>query len=148
MAVSASLTFVSCGGKQEQQQMSGPMAPAIATQVVSLGQTDLNNTFPATIKGKTDIDIRPQVSGFITKVHVDEGQHVRKGQLLFTIDQVQFQAAVDQAQAQVNSAKTAVETAQLTANSKQHLFDRNIISEYENQLAKNSLAQAKAQLAT
>lgn len=148
IAVSASLTFVSCGGKQEQQQMSGSMAPAIATEVVAMGQTDLNNTFPATIKGKTDIDIRPQVSGFITKVHVDEGQHVRKGQLLFTLDQVQFQAAVDQAQAQVNSARSAVETAQLTADSKQHLFDRNIISEYENQLAKNSLAQAKAALAT
>lgn len=148
IAVGASLTFVSCGGKQEQQQMSGPMAPTIATEVVALGQTDLNNTFPATIKGKTDIDIRPQVSGFITKVHVDEGQHVRKGQLLFTLDQVQFQAAVDQAQAQVNSARSAVETAQLTANSKQHLFDRNIISEYENQLAKNALSQAKAQLAT
>ena len=146
VAVTASMTMVSCGGDQQQQMQQ--QAPAIATQTVAVGETDLNNTYPATIKGKTDIEIRPQVSGFITKVHVDEGQHVRKGQLLFTIDQVQFQAAVDQAQAQVNSATTAVETAQLTADSKQHLFERNIISEYENQLAKNSLAQAKAQLAT
>ena len=146
VAVTASMTMVSCGGDQQQQMQQ--QAPAIATQTVAVGETDLNNTYPATIKGKTDIEIRPQVSGFITKVHVDEGQHVRKGQLLFTIDQVQFQAAVDQAQAQVNSATTAVETAQLTADSKQHLFERNIISEYENQLAKNTLAQAKAQLAT
>lgn len=151
VAVSSVLALGSCSGKQDQQQqqmMMGAAAPAIATQVVSYGTTDVNNTYPATIKGKTDIEIRPQVSGFITKVHVDEGQHVRKGQVLFTIDQVQYQAAVDQAQAQVNSARTAVETAQLTADSKQHLYDRNIISEYENQLAKNSLAQAKAQLAT
>ncbi len=150
VAVSSVLALSSCGGKQDQQQqmMMGASAPSIATQVVSYGQTDVNNSFPATIKGKTDIEIRPQVSGFITKVHVDEGQRVRKGQLLFTIDQVQYQAAVDQAQAQVNSARTAVETAQLTADSKQHLYDRNIISEYENQLAKNSLAQAKAQLST
>ena len=146
VAVTASMTMVSCGGDQQQQMQQ--QAPAIATQTVAVGETDLNNTYPATIKGKTDIEIRPQVSGFITKVHVDEGQHVRKGQLLFTIDQVQFQAAVDQAQAQVNSATNAVETAQLTADSKQHLFERNIISEYENQLAKNTLAQAKAQLAT
>lgn len=146
VAVTASVTMVSCGGGQQQQMQQ--QAPAIATQTVAVGETDLNNTYPATIKGKTDIEIRPQVSGFITKVHVDEGQHVRKGQPLFTIDQVQFQAAVDQAQAQVNSATTAVETAQLTADSKQHLFERNIISEYENQLAKNTLAQAKAQLAT
>ena len=146
IAVSASLTFVSCGGKQEQQQMSGSMAPAIATEVVAMGQTDLNNTFPATIKGKTDIDIRPQVSGFITKVHVDEGQHVRKGQLLFTLDQVQFQAAVDQAEAAVNAAKTAVSTAQLTEANKRKLLDKNIISEYEWQMAANQLEQAKAQL--
>ncbi len=148
LAVTAAITITSCGGQQQQQQQYQAQAPAIATQAVAKGSTDLNNTYPATIKGKTDIEIRPQVSGFITKVHVDEGQPVRKGQLLFTIDQVQYQAAVDQAQAQVNSATTAVQTAQLTADSKQHLFERNIISEYENQLAKNSLAQAKAQLAT
>lgn len=147
VAVTASMALASCGGGQEQQGMA-QQAPAIATQKVTSGQIDFNNTYPATIKGKTDIEIRPQVSGFITKVHVDEGQHVRKGQPLFTIDQVQYQAAVDQAQASVNSAMTALQTAQLTADSKQHLFERNIISEYENQLAKNSLDQAKAQLAT
>ncbi len=147
VAVSASMSMASCGGNQ-QQGMGMGQAPVIATQTVSMGETDLNSSYPATIKGKTDIQIRPQISGFITKVHVDEGQHVRKGQLLFTIDQVQYQAAVDQAQAQVNSATTAVETARLTADSKQHLYERNIISEYENQLAKNSLAQAQAQLAT
>ena len=147
VAVSASMSMASCGGNQ-QQGMGMGQAPVIATQTVSMGETDLNSSYPATIKGKTDIQIRPQISGFITKVHVDEGQHVRKGQLLFTIDQVQYQAAVDQAQAQVNSATTAVETARRTADSKQHLYERNIISEYENQLAKNSLAQAQAQLAT
>ncbi|MDE7142732.1 MAG: efflux RND transporter periplasmic adaptor subunit, partial [Muribaculaceae bacterium] len=66
----------------------------------------------------------------------------------FTIDQVQYQAAVDQAVAQLASAKTAVETARLTADNKQRLFDKNIISEYENQVAKNQLAQAEAQLRT
>ena len=72
---------------------------------------------------------------------------MKKGQPLFTLDQVQYQAAVDQAAASVNSARTALESAKLTAANKQHLFDKNIISEYENQLAKNSLAQAEAQLA-
>lgn len=149
VAVTASMSVTSCGGGQDQQQaQQQQQAPSIATKVVTSGETDFNSTYPATIKGKTDIAIRPQVSGFITKVHVDEGQSVRKGQLLFTLDQVQYKAAVDQAEAAVNSATTALQTAQLTADSKQHLFERNIISEYENQLAQNSLAQAKAQLAT
>lgn len=144
---SASVALLSaCGGSDGAQQMQ-QTPPAIATIVVEQGTSDLMSAYPATIKGKTDIDIRPQVSGFITKVHVDEGQHVRKGQTLFTLDQVQFQAAVDQAKAAVALAQTGVNTAALTAKTKQSLYDKNIISEYENQLAQNALAQAEAQLA-
>lgn len=123
-------------------------APQIATMTVDYTASELEKVFPATIKGRTDIEIRPQVTGFITKVHVDEGQHVRKGQVLFTLDQVQLQAAVDAAQAAVNQAETAVSTATLTANNKRKLFDQNIISEYEWQMADNTLRQAKAQLAS
>ena len=149
-AVSATfLTFTSCGKKDAQQQMmmaAAGAAPQIGVVTVDKGSSDINSSYSATIKGKTDIDVRPLVSGFITKVHVDEGQHVSKGQALFTLDQVQYQAAVDQAQAAVASARTALESAKLTAANKQHLFDKNIISEYENQLAKNQLAQAEAAL--
>ena len=134
----------SCSGETQQMQQG---APQIATITTSYGTADLEKSYPATIKGKTDIDVRPLVSGFITKVHVDEGQVVSKGQVLFTLDQVQYQAAVDQAQAAVLVAETAVQTAQLTANTKRSLFEKNIISEYENQLAQNGLAQAQAQLA-
>ena len=145
-ALIATATLASCSGNQGQQ-MQMP-APSIATVTLSPESADLQSTFPATIKGKTDIDIRPQVTGFITKVHVDEGQRVRKGQVLFTLDQVQFQAAVDQAKATLNSAQTAVNTAKMTADSKKALLDKNIISQYEYQLAENSLQQANAQLAT
>lgn len=132
--------------KSEGRKTEAPFAPSIKTLTVALGNTESELSYPATIKGKTDIAIRPQVTGFITKVHVDEGQQVRKGQVLFTLDQVQFQAAVDQAQASVNSAQTRVTTAQLTADSKRKLLDKNIISEYEYQLAANDLATAKAAL--
>lgn len=134
-----------CGGQQQQGPQGG--APAYATMVLTPTNSALETTYPALIKGKTDIAIRPQVTGFITKVHVDEGQQVRKGQTLFTLDQVQFNAAVEQAQAAVNAAKTAVATAQLTANSKRELLNKNIISNYEYQLADNQLQTAKAQLA-
>ena len=136
--------MTSCGGGQQQQQAQ---APEIATITVGTSDAELNRAYPATIKGKADIDIRPQVTGFITKVHVDEGQKVKKGQLLFTLDQVQFNAAVDQALAAVKVAETAVATAQLTANNKKSLFEKNIISEYEYKLAENALAQAEAQMA-
>lgn len=146
VATATFLTFTSCGSKDAAGQLAGQQAPEIGVITVQEGSSDLNSAYAATIKGKTDIDVRPFVSGFITKVMVDEGQHVTKGQPLFTLDQVQYQAAVEQAQAAVNSAKTSVETARLTAANKQKLFDKNIISDYENQLAKNQLAQAEAQL--
>lgn len=138
------LLAASCGNKAPQAAMS---APQIAVMTVEPTSAAFQNSYPATIKGKTDIDIRPQVSGFITKVHVDEGQRVRKGQTLFTIDQVQFQAAVDQARANVNSAQTAVSTAELTEKNKKMLLDKNIISQTDWQLAANQVAQAKAALA-
>ncbi len=139
------IVLASCGGGQQQQQMP---VPQIATMTVDYGNSEIESAYPVTIKGRTDIAIRPQVSGFITKVHVDEGQQVRKGQVLFTLDQVQFQANVDAAQAAVRVAESAVSTAQLTADNKRRLYDKNIISEYEWQMADNQLKQAKAQLAS
>lgn len=140
-AAGAALALGSCGGKQ---QAPAQQAPQVAVMTVETGTSDLSSSYPAIIKGKTDIDIRPQVTGFITKVHVDEGQRVRKGQTLFTLDQVQFQAAVEQAEASLNSAKAAVNTAAITEANKRMLYNKNIISETEWQLAANQLSQAKA----
>ncbi|MBR6639356.1 MAG: efflux RND transporter periplasmic adaptor subunit [Muribaculaceae bacterium] len=139
----AVMMLSSCGGGQQQQAP----APQIGTMTVAYGSANLEDSYPATIKGRTDIAIRPQVTGFITKVHVDEGQRVHKGQALFTLDQVQYEAAVESAKAAVNVANAAVSTAQLTADNKKMLYGKNIISEYEWQMAENTLAQAKAQLA-
>ena len=140
----AAFALTSCGGQQQQNQQAA--APSLEVITVKASDSELNHNYPATIKGKTDIDIRPQVSGFITKVHVDEGQRVHKGQVLFTIDQVQFQAAVDNAQAAVNSARTAVSTAELTEANKRKLLDKNIISESQWAAAVDNLNMAKAQV--
>ena len=139
----AVMMLSSCSGTQQQQVP----APQIGIMTVAYGSANLEDSYPATIKGRTDIAIRPQVTGFITKVHVDEGQRVHKGQALFTLDQVQYEAAVESAKAAVNVANAAVSTAQLTADNKKMLYGKNIISEYEWQMAENALAQAKAQLA-
>ncbi|MCM1293414.1 MAG: efflux RND transporter periplasmic adaptor subunit [Bacteroides sp.] len=140
----------SCGGDKEKEAAAAAamaqQVPEVATMTVELSNADNQKEYPATLEGKTDIAIRPQVSGFITKVHVDEGQRVKKGQVLFTIDQVQFQAAVDNARAAVNSAQTAVNTAKMTADTKRQLFEKNIISAYDYQLAQNNLQTAMAGL--
>lgn len=145
LASACVMALSSCGGGQGQMMQQS--APEIKTMSVNYGASELESSFPATIKGRTDIDIRPQVTGFITKVHVDEGQQVKKGQVLFTLDQVQYQAAVESAEASVKVAETAVSNAQLTESNKRQLLEKNIISDTEWQLAANDLASAKAQLA-
>lgn len=108
---------------------------------------DLNTSYPATIKGIQDVEIRPKVAGHITRVLVDEGDVVKAGQPLFIIDQVQFQAAVKAAQASVNVVKANISTQKLTVDNKRKLFAKDIISEYDLQMAENQLQSLEAQLA-
>lgn len=141
------VTITGCKKGGDQAAMMQQQAPTIEVMTVEPGTSELSNVFPAVIKGKTDIQIRPQVSGFITKVCVDEGQKVRKGQTLFIIDQVQYQAAVSQAKAAVLSAKAAVNTAKTQEANQRMLFDKGIISQTNWQAAADQLAQAQAGLA-
>lgn len=107
----------------------------------------LISMYSATIRGQQDIDIFPQVGGFLTKLCVEEGQRVKQGQTLFIIDQVGYQAAVQTAQANVAAAEAALATAQLTYDSKQELRRQNVVSEFDLSTAKNALLSAQAQLA-
>lgn len=133
----------SCKGKTAQQQTQ---IPELA--VITIGETDtqLETGYPTTLKGENDVEIRPQISGFLTKVNVEEGQKVSKGQILFTIDQVSLQAQVDAAAAAVNVAQANVNTAQTNANNNKILFDKNIISAPAYQTSVDALNAAKAQL--
>ncbi|RGN31999.1 efflux RND transporter periplasmic adaptor subunit [Bacteroides oleiciplenus] len=137
------LSLFSCG----QGDKTTGKTPEFAVITVNTTTANLTNSYPATIKGKQDVEIRPMVSGFITKLHVDEGSVVRKGQVLFSIDPVQYQAAVNSAKAAVETAKAAVNTQELTVNNKRELNKKNIISDYDLQMAENQLAQTRAQLA-
>ena len=146
MAASCIALLSSCGGGGSAQ-MGGGNAPKITVMTVSTTTSHLTNSYPATIRGKQDVDIRPMVSGFITHLHVDEGSVVRRGQVLFTIDQTQYLAAVNQAKAAVESAKATVATQQLTVDNRRRLNEKNITSDYDLQMQENQLASAKAALA-
>ncbi len=114
---------------------------------IALTDKSLSTSYSASVRGKQDVEIRPQVSGLITEVAVTEGQKVSKGQTLFIIDQVAYRAALETAVANVEVAQSNVATAQLTADSKNELYAQNVVSEYEMITAQNSLKSAQAQLA-
>ncbi|WP_440184984.1 efflux RND transporter periplasmic adaptor subunit [Barnesiella intestinihominis] len=137
--------FISCGGKNAQN--GSGMVREYAVMTLQPDSMEWYSNYPAAIKGKRDIEIRPNVSGFITDLRVDEGSVVRKGQVLFVIDTVPYKAALKVAETNVEVAKASTETARLTAENKRELQRRDIISEYDLQMAENSYASAKAQLA-
>ena len=117
--------------------------------VITVGTVDrvIPSNYSATIRGRQDIDVLPQVGGTISQLCVTEGQTVTKGQTLFIIDQVPYKAALQTAEANVEAAKAQLATAQLVYDSRKELFAKNVVSEYDLRTAENSLMTAKAGLA-
>lgn len=136
--------MTSCGQKQQTQAM--PSAN-FETMQVSTDTVTMENKYSATIRGRQDIDVYPQVGGTLQQLCVTEGQSVKKGQTLFIIDQVPFQAALNTAEAALKAAEAAEATAQLNLNSKKTLRQENVIGDFDVQMAENQLLTAKAQVA-
>ena len=136
------MAAVSCG---QAPTAMGPAEYAVMTIATTDREIPIN--YSATIRGRQDIAIYPQVSGTIFELCVNEGQTVSKGQPLFIIDQVPYKAALQTAEAKVGAAKAGVATAQLTYDSKKELYAKNVVSQYDLLTAENTLLTAKAQLA-
>lgn len=141
-AMLSALLSVGCKEAPQTQQ-----AVPYASMTLTTSDAEIETQFSASIRGRQDIQIMPQVGGTISKVCVTEGQEVRNGQTLFVIDQVPYRAALRTAEANVQAAEAGVATAQLTYESKQELFAKNVVSEYDLRLAENQLLTAKAALA-
>jgi len=136
------MAAASCG---QAPVSMGPGQYAVLT--VSTADREIPTNYSATIRGRQDIAIYPQVSGTISQLCITEGEKVAKGQTLFIIDQVPYKAALQMAEANVAAAKASVATAQLTYDSKKELFAKKVISQYDLSTAENTLLTAKAQLA-
>ena len=117
------------------------------TLEVSLSDRTLSTGYSAAISGVQTVEIRPQVSGMITEIMIEEGESVRKGQVLFVIDQTPYKAAYEIAAANVKSAEAALSTAQLIYNSNKNLYEQDVVSEFDLMTAQNDLTDAQARLA-
>ena len=135
--------------EQVQQQPKASVYPMLTLKTES---RTLSTTYSTVLEGKQYVDVRPQVSGFITDVLVNEGANVKKGETLFIIDTIPYAAAYEQAKAAVATAEAQEATAKLNLEGAEDLYKENVISDFELQTSKNSyltavasLAQAKAQ---
>ena len=132
------MLFASCKSKQSGQMQSVEVK-SYQVQTLKPQDVELQSVFPAVIKGKEDVDIKPRVDGFIEVVYVDEGAKVKKGQPLFKINSPSSIKALEEAQAKYNTAKLDVDRMR-------PLAEKNIISKVQLDSYQNALDAAKATL--
>ena len=144
MLAAVAAMLVACGGGGGRPTFGDNEYPVVT---VGTSNADMQTTYPATIKGVQDVEIRPKVQGFLTQINVKEGQTVGAGQVLFVIDNETYQAQVRQAQASVNTAQQQVNTAQLTYENTKQLHESKVVGDYELQTSQNTFESAKAGLA-
>jgi membrane fusion protein (multidrug efflux system) len=116
------------------------------TLTVEQSDQTLTSEYSARLTGRQIVEIRPQVSGNITRICINEGQQVTKGQTLFIIDQVPYQAALEVAKASVANAQAKMETARMEYESSKTLKTEQVVSDYTVQTMLNTLNEAKAAL--
>ena len=145
MIAAAAAMLVACGGGGGGRPNFGDNEYPVVSAGTS--ETELQTTYPASIKGVQDVEIRPKVQGFLVQINVKEGQSVSAGQTLFVIDNETYQAQVRQSQAAVNTAQQQVNTTKLTYDNAIELHKNKVIGDYELQTSKNSYEAALASLA-
>lgn len=145
LAALSLVLLASCGSEE------APAAPGVIKpyQVLEIDpqNTTIETTYPAVLEGIENVDIHPKIDGFVEKIAIDEGQFVKKGQLLFTISAPQYEQLVRTARAAVKSAEAGVSVARLQVQKTKSLVDKNIVNKYELQEADLTLQTKLAELA-
>jgi len=136
------LFLMACSSKNPQ--VAAPPPPALPVAAVVSGTETTFQEYPASIEGTVNVEVRPQVSGTLDKVFVDEGAFVTAGQSIFKINELPFRAALNNALAAQHSAEAAVINAQLEVERLTPLVQNKVISEFQLKSAKATALAAKA----
>ena len=140
--VSLIISMASC-----KETPQAPQRAECKTMNVRTSDKMFTTPYSATIRGRQDIDIFPQVSGKIERLCVTEGQPVTRGQLLFVVDQVPYKAAYKTAEANLEAARAALRTAELNYLNGKVLKEKNVVSQSSFKTTENAWLSAKAQVA-
>jgi membrane fusion protein (multidrug efflux system) len=145
------LAVFSCGKRQGGESDDAPQT--YPTMIVSTGAAELTASYPVTVRGREDIEIRPRIDGFVENIYIDEGSVVKQGQVLFKINSPQAEQAVTTARAAIASAEAQLATAELNVSRLTPLAEKGIISAVQLEASRNArnaalavLEQARAQL--
>ncbi len=145
ITISMTILFAACGSKQPQQ---APAPPPVSVNVttVTKGGSEYYDQYPATVVPLNQVDIRPQVSGYITGIFFKDGDHVSKGEKLYTIDQQQYAANYQQAIANLDVQKTNLVKAQKDADRYHYLDKQDAVAKQQVDYADAAYDAAKKQV--
>ncbi|MDC0725174.1 efflux RND transporter periplasmic adaptor subunit [Phytobacter diazotrophicus] len=143
-AVLLSVMLVGCDEGVAQNAV--PQAPAVSAADVVVKSISQWDSFNGRIEAVESVQLRPRVSGYIDKVNYTDGQEVKKGEVLFTIDDRTYRAALEQAQATLARAKTQASLAQSEASRTDKLINTNLVSREEWEQRRSAAAQAQADI--
>jgi membrane fusion protein (multidrug efflux system) len=140
--IAFAILLTACGGDI-------PQAVETSYQTMKVSKSDIvvPLKYSATLKGTSDVTIKPQVSGQLTEVCITEGQQVKAGDVLFRIDSRDAALELESAEANLMAAQASESSALLEYESTQNLYERGIVSKYMLDNALNSYKQAKASVA-
>lgn len=146
IVLAAAITLLTaCGDKKSQEQT----VETVKLNLMKLAPVsrEITYAYPATLVGEREVNLFPQVEGRILKCHYNNGDFVKKGQTLITIDPTPYRLRVQSDEANVKAAESALSTARLQYESQQRLYEKKIVSEYVMKTAQNNFLTAQAQLA-
>ena len=132
----------SCSSKP--QTAAAPPAPSLPVATIVTGTDTTYQEYPASIEGAVNVEIRPQVSGALDKVFVDEGAFVKAGEPIFKINDLPYRAALNNAVANQHAMEAAVANAQLEIDKLTPLVQNKVVSDYQLKTAKAAYDVAKA----
>lgn len=149
IAVSSMTAFMlACQSAADKPAATTP-PPVLPVVQISGSSATTFVEYPASIQGAADIDVRPQVSGYLQNTLVDEGAYVSAGQTLFQIDPQPFKEALNNARASLRAAEATVLNAQLEVEKLTPLVENKVVSDFQLKTAKTAyqIAQANAEQA-
>jgi len=147
LMIAMAFIFYAC--KSKNADAGYAQMPPQDLPVITVGSVPANTYqyYTASLQGSRDIEIRPQVDGYINKIYVDEGARVKKGQLLFKIDPQPYVEQLNNANALSMAAKASLEDAEINVNKLVPLVQNNVISDVQLKSAQAAYNVAKANVA-
>ncbi len=143
----AGIALYSCqssGGETGGYQMPTPSLPVITVNNMT---ATVHREYPASVQGIRDVEIRPQVDGYLTRIYIDEGAYVHKGQPLFSIDDRPYREQLNTAKAGLGTAKANLASAEINLAKVKPLVENNVVSDVQLKTAQATYDAAVASVA-